>query len=120
MSHTVYIVDDDEAVRDSLRSVLESQLYEVADFPSGKVLLKGYVGQPPACIILDVNLPEIDGIEVLNRLRCRGDRTPVIVISGRPDARMRERAAEAGAVAFLEKPFAGKDLLLVVEEAIRR
>ena len=120
MSHTVYIVDDDEAVRDSLRSVLESQLYEVADFPSGAVFLQEYVGRSPACIILDVNLPEIDGIEVLNRLRYRGDSTPVIVISGRPDARMRERAAEAGAAAFLEKPFAGTELLLVVEQAVRR
>ena len=120
MSHTVFIVDDDEAVRDSLRSVLESQLYEVTDFASGAALLQKSGDRPPACIILDVNLPEIDGIEVLNRLRCRGDSTPVIVISGRPDTRMRERAAEAGAAAFLEKPFAGRDLLLIVEEAVRR
>jgi FixJ family two-component response regulator len=120
VNHTVYIVDDDDAVRDSLRSVLESQLYEVEDFPSGAAFLQGYGTRQSDCIILDVNLPEIDGIEVLNRLRCSGDSTPVIVISGRPDSRMRERAVEAGAAAFLEKPFAGEELLSVVGKAVRR
>ena len=120
MSQTVYIVDDDEAVRDSLRSVFESHLYEVEDFPSGTAFLQAFGNGPSGCIVLDVNLPELDGIEVLTRLRGRGDSTPVIVISGRPDARMRERAAEAGAAAFLEKPFAGEDLLTAVKAAIRR
>jgi FixJ family two-component response regulator len=102
---TIFIVDDDPAVRDSLKVFLEVHGYSVSDFASGTEFLSNYAAGPRQCLVLDVHMPAISGIDLLERLAAQCSAPPTVVITGRGDAALKDRAIAAGAFAVLEKPF---------------
>jgi FixJ family two-component response regulator len=101
---TIYIVDDDDGVRDSARALLESYDHTVEDFASARDILSSFDQLMDGCLLLDLNMPEMGGIELLELLRGRGDTIPVIVVTAQNDADVLARARRAGAYAVLEKP----------------
>jgi FixJ family two-component response regulator len=113
----VYVVEDNRAVRDSLVSLLTSNGIAVRSFGSAKDFMarRG----PPAlgCLVLDIYMPELSGLELLRLLRARGDRIPVIAISGRRDAIMDEALKREGVLAILSKPFHDEEFLHFVDRA---
>lgn len=100
----VYVIDDDAAVRDSIRALLECEHLRVREFASCEELLSAPTPWNLSCLILDVNLPGMNGLDFLEGLRARGFAGPTIVTTGHADPMVRRRAAEAHA-ALLEKPF---------------
>jgi FixJ family two-component response regulator len=119
LGQRIFIVDDDEAVRDSVRTLFEAHLFDVEDFESGDDFLARYEGASEGCVVLDINLPGLSGFEVLDRLGGANAPLPVILITGRGGRSVAQRAEAAGATAFLEKPFAGERLLEAVQLALR-
>ena len=107
----VYIVDDDEAVRDSLSALLESKGYEVTSFGSAPEFLDTARSLPAGCLVVDIRMPEMDGLELQQRLIERSLGLPLIVITGHGDVPLAVRAMKAGAIDFIEKPFASKAIL---------
>src|SRR6516164_3600557 len=101
----IFIIDDDDGVRDSLRLLLECEGFEVREFASCRKFLATVRSGDGDCLILDLHMPEMGGIELLEGMRRRGDRLPVILITGRLDPKTRERARAAGALAVVEKPY---------------
>ena len=101
---TVAIVDDDETVRRALRRMVSSLAYRVADFPSGQAFLDELQKEQFACVLLDLHMPELNGIEVLAKLRMTGHRLPAIIITGGDEPKMRDRCLGAGASDYLIKP----------------
>jgi FixJ family two-component response regulator len=118
MVETIYIVDDDDAVRDSLRALFEAYGFEVRDFASGTEFLKEHAPAMRGCLLLDVNLPGMDGLEVLRLLRASGNRLPVIVMTARTDSRTNAQAMAAGAAGFLPKPFGSGRLMDLVQNTL--
>jgi two-component system response regulator FixJ len=113
----IFILDDDAGVRDSLRLLLECEGLETREFASCREFLDAD-GAEGECLILDVHLPGMSGIELLETMRRRGDMLPVIVISGRIDAMTRNRARAAGALAVVEKPYQVEEVLDLVRRAM--
>lgn len=107
----VYVVDDDEAVRDSTRLLLESEDIAVAGFAAPRAFLAAFDPARAACILLDLHMPEMSGLELLELLRGRGVTTPVIVVSGRRDPILDTQIRRAGVAAIFFKPY-DDDLLL--------
>ena len=101
----IYLVDDDDAVRRSAGFMLKTSGFDVRSYPSGIELLKEVKQLEPGCILLDVRMPDMDGIEVQQELNTRGVAMPVIVLTGHGDVASAVRAMKAGATDFLEKPF---------------
>ena len=101
----VHIVDDDEPVRDSLKALLETFSFDVQDFSSCREFLDRHNGNPQGCLVLDLHMPVMSGLEFLERHRGDLHGMPVIMVSGRGDPATFARAKEAGVVAVLEKPF---------------
>ncbi|WP_367183252.1 response regulator transcription factor [Novosphingobium sp.] len=116
----VYIVDDDASLRNSLRFLLTNAGREVHSFESGEQLLSAVHDIEPGPILLDVRMAGVDGLEVQQELANRGCTMPVIIITGHGDIAMAVRAMRAGAVDFLTKPFARRDLLNVIDQADAR
>jgi two-component system response regulator FixJ len=116
----VYIVDDDEAVRDSLSVLLESKAYAVRSFVSAAKFLAAAPSLPAGCLILDIRMPEMDGLELQQRLVERGLDFPLIVITGHGEVPLAVRAMKAGAVDFIEKPFASEAILDSLDMALAR
>ncbi len=116
----VYIVDDDEAVRDSVAVLLSSHGYSVESFGRPKEFLRAAKPHSRGCALLDVRLPELSGIEVLEKLSEAGVRLPVVMITAYGDVPLAVSAMRAGAVDFLEKPYAEEDLLASIAEALAR
>jgi two-component system response regulator FixJ len=114
----VFVVDDSAAVRDSLRWLIESVGHEVEDFASGAEVLDRLQSATPACIVLDVRLRGMGGLDVQEELVRRGLSVPVIVITGHGDVPMAVRAMKLGALDFLEKPFSDQLLIDRVQHAI--
>jgi two-component system, LuxR family, response regulator FixJ len=114
----VFIVDDDEAVRDSLAMLIESAGMKAETFDSGREFLAKTAFPRPACALLDVHMPEISGLQLQDELARRGIELPVIVMTGQADVPLAVRAMKAGAVDFLEKPFADEVLLDTVRRAL--
>jgi two-component system response regulator FixJ len=113
----IFIIDDDAAARDSLRLLLECEGFEAQEFASCEAFLDAGGAAHGDCLILDVHMPGMSGIELLETLR-RGDSTlPVVVISGRMDAAILKRALAAGALAVVEKPYQGKKIVDLVRLA---
>jgi two-component system response regulator FixJ len=119
MPATVFIADDDEAVRDSLQVLLETAGYRVRAFAGGGELLAAlHPGEAEGVVIVDVRMPGIGGLEVQERLPEERVGLPVIVITGHGDVPLAVRAMKAGAVDFVEKPFAEEAILGAVERAL--
>jgi len=116
----VYIVDDDEAVRDSLSALLESKAYAVRSFVSAPKFLAAAPSLPVGCLIVDIRMPEMDGLELQQRLIERGLNFPLIVITGHGEVPLAVRAMKAGAVDFIEKPFASEAILDSLDMALAR
>jgi two-component system, LuxR family, response regulator FixJ len=116
----VYVVDDDEAVRDSLSALLEARHYAVATFPGARDFLTVAPTLRPGVLITDIRMPELDGLELQQRLIERSLRFPLIVITGHGDVPLAVRAMKAGAVDFIEKPFAAEIMLDSVGAAVAR
>ena len=116
---TIYVVDDDDAVRDSLKILLESYHLAVRDFGSVPEFLNAPMAVENSCLVLDLHMPAMGGFDVMNTLARRGVPLPVVVITGRIDARTRARALEAGAVAVLEKPMDDRTLMNAIDGALR-
>src|SRR5260370_27084571 len=102
----VYIVDDDEAVRDSLSVLLESKAYAVTSFGSGPEFLAAAPSLPFGCLIADIRMPEMDGLELQQHLIERALHFPMIVITGHGDVPLAVRATKPVAFKFILKPFA--------------
>lgn len=115
---TVYIVDDDEAVRGSLRLLLKSVGLPAMGMPSARQFLDAYDPQQPGCLILDVRMPGMSGIELQQQLNMRGAVIPVIFITGHGDIPMAVEAMRQGAFDFLQKPFRDQDLIDRVQRAL--
>jgi two-component system response regulator FixJ len=115
---TVFIVDDDPAVRKSLRWLIESVGLSVDTFESGNDFLDALTNHHHGCLVLDVRLPGISGLELLERLNERDSHLPVIVITGHADVPMAVRAMKHGAVDFIEKPFSDQLLLERIQQAM--
>jgi two-component system response regulator FixJ len=116
---TVYIVDDDEAIRQSVGFLLRKAGYAVTAFSSGDAFLKSVTRESDGCVLLDVRMPGLDGLEVQGRLNSLGIVLPVIMLTGHGDVTLAVRALKAGAIEFLEKPFERSVLLAAIEDGLR-
>jgi FixJ family two-component response regulator len=114
----VYIVDDDEAVLDSLRWLLEANRYTVATFARAEDFLASYEPARTACLILDVRMPGMSGLELQEQLVARGANLPILFITGHGDVPMAVETMKKGAVDFIEKPFNDVDLRASVERML--
>ncbi|WP_213989464.1 response regulator [Sodalis sp. dw_96] len=118
MDHIVYVVDDDNSVRQSIVSLLQSEDYHVADFASAQAFLGQPFSHLPSCVILDMNMPLSDGFEVVETLGKTGRTFPVIFITGYGTIPMSVKAMKAGAYEFLTKPIVSEQLLNAVREGL--
>ena len=116
----IHIIDDDRAVRESLSLLLESAALETRAYPDAETFLAEAALDGPGCVIADVRMPGISGIELLRVLRTRGIDLPLIVISGHADIAMAVRALKDGATDFIEKPFDDNSILRSTREALER
>lgn len=114
----IYVVDDEEKVRSSLQWLIEPLGVEVRTFDGAKAFLEGYEQTRVGCLILDVRMPDISGLQLQERMARRGWDIPIIFISGHADVPMSVRALKAGAFDFLEKPFNRQDLVDRLQKAI--
>jgi FixJ family two-component response regulator len=117
---TVFVVDDDASVRESLSSLIRSVGLSVETFSSAHEFLRRQRPQAPACLVLDVRLPGLSGMELQRELGAGDHQIPIIFITGHGDIPMSVRAIKAGAVEFLTKPFRDQDLLDAIQQAIER
>jgi len=115
----VFIVDDDADVRESLGALLESAGFKVALFDSARAFLEVFKSQTGACLLTDIRMPGMDGLELQANLVERGVRIPVIVMTGHGDVPLAVKAMKAGAVDFLEKPFDDRTLIASIENALK-
>lgn len=116
----IYVVDDDEAVRDSLSDLLESAGHEAETFELALAALDRCRTRLPDCILSDVRMPGMDGIEFQENLTETGVDAPVIIMTGHGDVRIAVRAMKAGALDFIEKPFDDTAILASIAEAIEK
>ncbi|HEV3138554.1 MAG TPA: response regulator [Pirellulales bacterium] len=117
-SPTVSVVDDDEQVRESLAALIQSMNLDVECYASGRDFLDHFVPTRPGCLVLDLRMPQVSGLEILNMLSSRSIHLPVIMISGHGDIPAAVSAMKAGAIDFLEKPYRGAALMESVRRAI--
>ena len=115
---TVHIVDDDPAIRKSLRWLIESIGLPGKLHPSAQAFLEAYDASVPGCVVLDVRMPGMSGLDLQERLRELGHQIPVIIVTGYGDVPMAVRAMKAGAIDFIEKPVSDQILLDHIQRAI--
>ena len=115
----VSVVDDDESVRESLPDLLKEFGFEVQAFSSGQEFLASDWMNRTSCLILDIVMPGMTGLELQQELHRRGHKIPTVFITAHADGALRARAFEGGAVGFLLKPFSDTALLESVETALR-
>jgi len=114
----VFIVDDDASVRDSLRWLIESVQLQVQCFATAQEFLQGYQSQQTGCVVLDVRMPGLSGLDLQEELRQQGFVLPVIIITGHADIPMAVRAFKSGVFDFIEKPFNDQHLIDRIHQAI--
>ena len=119
-SSRVYVVDDDPGLCESLVVLLATANIAVTTFPSAEDFLRSVDPERPACVLLDVRLPGISGIELLEQLKERRQASIVIMITGHGDVPMAVSAMRAGVFHFVEKPFDPETMLSIVEDALQR
>ena len=117
---TVYVVDDDEAVRDSLQWLLEGKDYRVRCFESAEAFLEGYDEHELACLFVDVRMQDMTGLELQNRLNEKNSPLPLVFITGHGDVPMAVMTMKKGAMDFIQKPFSEDQLLPLVEKMLER
>ena len=114
----IAVVDDEEPVRKALSRMLRLAGLKAEIFASGAEFLESLTNNTPDCVVLDLHMPDTDGFEVESRLRQRGFRVPIVIITGRDMPEDRERMTERGVTAFLQKPLDGQLLLAAIAAVI--
>ena len=117
---TVFIVDDDEAMRDALDTLIRSVGMRTSLHASADEFLAAYDPEQPGCLVLDVRMPGMSGLDLQDALAEQGIKLPVIIITGHGDIPMAVQAMRAGAVDFLEKPFREQELLHRIHQAVEQ
>ena len=117
---TVFIVDDDRSVREALDSLVRSAGFKVETFASARGFLARAQPEEPSCLVLDVRLPDLNGLDLQQRMTKANREIPIVFITGHGDVPISVRAMKAGAVEFLLKPFLDRDLLDAVDQALQR
>jgi len=115
---TVFIVDDDPAVRDAMRWLMEQVKLKVQVFASADEFLANYIPGTRGCVILDIRMPGMSGLELQERMKSSSTLLPIVIITGHGDVSIAVRAMKAGAVEFLQKPFNDQMLLDTVQSAL--
>lgn len=115
---TVFVVDDDEAVRESLKLLLAAAGYAAQAFSSARAFLERQDDTPAGCVLVDVRMPDMGGLELQEELAKKYPALPVIIMTGHGDVPLAVRAMKAGAIDFLEKPFNRAQLLGAVERSL--
>jgi FixJ family two-component response regulator len=116
----VYVVDDDASVREATSSLIRSIGVEVATFASADAFLAQPLSDRPSCLVLDVRLPGLSGLELQRELGVRARALPIVFITGHGDIPMSVRAMKAGAVEFLPKPFSDEELIAAIRASLQR
>jgi FixJ family two-component response regulator len=116
--HTVLIVEDDASLRQATERLFRAAGYATVAFASAEALLDARRGEPAACLVIDIFLPGLSGFELQAQLAAAGSDVPVIFISGHDEPHVREQAEQAGAFAYLPKPWVGATLLGMVARAV--
>ena len=116
----VYVIDDDEAMRDSLNFLLDAADFDVTLFESAQHFLDALPGVDFGCVVSDVRMPGVDGIELLKRLRASRNPLPVLIMTGHGDVPLAVEAMKLGAVDFLEKPFEDDRLIGMIDVALKQ
>lgn len=117
---TIFLVDDDEAIRHSASFMLRHAGYAVKTYPDGVNFLDQVGDSDAGCILLDVRMPRMDGLEVQTQLKQRGINMPVVILTGHGDVPVAVEAMKGGAVDFLEKPYEKQALMTAIENAFAR
>ena len=117
---TVFVVDDDAGVRASIQGLLKSARLRCASFGTAEEFLRNKPPDGPSCLVLDVSLPGVNGLDFQRQLHDAGIQIPIIFITGHGDIPMTVRAMKSGAVEFLTKPFEDQDLLNAIHQALDR
>jgi FixJ family two-component response regulator len=117
--YVVSIVDDDKSVRDALGNLLESVGLRVEAFASAEEFVNSSNGSNRSCLILDVQLPRMSGLELQQHLSNKSDSVPIIFVTAHANDEVRSRALQEGAVSFLYKPFSSEDLLRAVHSTLK-
>jgi FixJ family two-component response regulator len=120
MDALVFVVDDDVSIREALTGLIQSAGLRVESYSSAEEFLRQNRPEVPACLVLDIRLPEMSGLELQRELAAAGNPIPIIFITGHGDIPMSVRAIKAGAVEFLPKPFRNQDLLDAIQQAVKR
>ena len=116
----IVVVDDDEGMNPAIQRLLNAAGFRAVTFPSAEALLQDGAAGAAACLVLDINLPGLSGFELYRRLEHSGVQPPVIFITAHDDPESQTRAENAGAIAYLIKPFEGRYLLAAIKEALAR
>jgi FixJ family two-component response regulator len=116
---TVYVVDDDPAVVKAISALIEMIGMRVVECTSAPEFLEVYKPSGPACLVLDVRMPGMSGLELQRRLAATGTTLPVIIVTGHADVRMAVEAMKLGAIDFLEKPFRAQELCDCIQKAVQ-
>ncbi len=116
----IYVIDDDAAMRDSLNFLLDSSGFGVTLFDDAQSFLDALPGLAFGCIVSDVRMPGLDGIELLKRMKAQQSPFPILIMTGHGDVPLAVEAMKLGAVDFLEKPFEDDRLITMIETAIRQ
>lgn len=116
----VYVIDDDEAMRDSLSFLLDSANFGVTLFETAVKFLDALPGLQFGCVVSDVRMPGVDGIELLKRMKASHNKFPIVIMTGHGDVPLAVEAMKQGAVDFLEKPFEDDRLIGMIETALRQ
>ncbi len=120
MTDMVFVIDDDESIREALKSLIRSVGLSVETFASAQDFLQSSRPDVPSCLILDVRMPGLSGLDLQRDLAEANIHIPIIFITGHGDIPMSVRAMKAGAVEFLTKPFRDQDLLDAIQQALER
>ena len=118
-SVTVYVVDDDESIRRALKRLLRSAGYHAVTFDSAEEFIESASYGGKGCLVLDIRLPGMTGLDLQDRLASSGAKYPVIFMTAHDNPQWQERAKKAGAVAYLRKPFEEQSLLDAIQLACR-